>query len=248
MSTFYAERPLIIAHRGASAVAPENTLAAFEAAVEAGADGVELDVMRCRSGELVVVHDDTVDRTTDGSGLVRTISKDSLRMLDAGSWFGLEYAGQRIPTLEEALAFVERGIRLNIEIKSQMLRSEGLEEEIADMIRAQRCEDRVLISSFNPLVLMRMKDVAPELQRGLLYAPGSLRSSPRIWRHFVQPQALHPHHNVVDEEYIHWARDNGYRVNVWTVNEAARMREMTALGVDGIITDHPARLRRLLYS
>ncbi|MFP3895409.1 MAG: glycerophosphodiester phosphodiesterase [Anaerolineales bacterium] len=248
MNTFYAKKPLIIAHRGASAVAPENTLAAFRAAVEAGADGIEMDVMRCHSGELMVVHDDTVDRTTDGSGLVRTISKDSLRMLDAGSWFGPEHAGQRIPTLDDVLPFVEGGIRLNIEIKSQGLRSEGLEEEIADMIRAREYEDRILISSFNPLVLMRLRNVAPEIQRGLLYTPGSLRSSPRIWRHLVQPQALHPHHSVVDEEYIRWAKENGYRVNVWTVNEAERMREMIALDVDGIITDHPARLRRFLYS
>ncbi len=248
MNAFYIERPLIIAHRGASAVAPENTLAAFRAAMEAGADGIELDVIRCRSGELMVVHDDTVDRTTDGSGLVRTISRDNLHMLDAGSWFGPEYAGQRIPTLEEVLAFVERGIKLNIEIKSQRLRSEGLEEQIADMIRAHGYEEAVLLSSFNPLVLMRLRNVAPELQRGLLYTPGSLRSSPRIWRRFVKPRALHPHHSVVDEKYVRWAHDGGYRINVWTVDEAERMREMIALGVDGIITDHPARLRQLLYS
>jgi glycerophosphoryl diester phosphodiesterase len=142
---------------------------------------------------------------------------------------------------------VDPGVRLNIEIKSRELRGEGLEEGISTLIRARNRQEDVLISSFNPFVLLRMRRAASELQRGLLYTPGSLRSSPRIWRRFVEPQALHPHHSIVDEGYLCWAHDRGYRVNVWTVNDAERMRDMIDLGVDGIITDHPARLRQLLY-
>jgi glycerophosphoryl diester phosphodiesterase len=250
---FYRDRPLVIAHRGASGVAPENTLAAFEAAIEAKADAVELDVTRCGSGELVVIHDETVDRTTNGSGLVRTMSYLVLRDLDAGCRFPedtdacREFRGQRIPLLSEVLDLVGDRALLNIEVKGQRLRDERIEVDVAELVRDRGLEARVVMSSFNPLSLRRMRMVAPELQRGLLYTTQMPFYLARAWsRAFVRPHALHPHYTMVDERYVRWAKRGGYRVNVWTVNHLAEMERLIVLGVDGIITNHPSLLRGLL--
>jgi glycerophosphoryl diester phosphodiesterase len=228
-------------------VAPENTLAAFAAAIDAGADGIELDVTRCASGEIVVMHDDTVDRTTDGSGPVSQLSSAALRELDAGGWFESQFAGERVPLLEEVFELIRGTLRINVEIKGMRLRGDGLEREVADMIERHKLEPWALISSFNPWALWRMKVSAPALQRGLLYAPGQPLALARAWvRHLVRPGALHPQMGLVNKAYMAWARRQGYRVNVWTVNEDTAIEQMIALGVDGIITDHPARARQLL--
>ena len=242
----YNDRPLVIAHRGASDVAPENTLAAFQAAIEADADGIELDVTRCATGEIVVIHDDTLDRTTNGSGPVSVIPFFSLRELDAGSWFGPDFADQRIPLLQEVLDLAGQRVKINIEIKSRGRRGDGIEEEIAAMIRARGLGKEVIISSFNPAALLRIKRVAPELPRGLLYSPGLPIPLARAWfRPLVKPDALHPHSSIVNDRYMRSAHRRGYQVNVWTVNSLTEMHRMIAAGVDGIITDHPARLRQL---
>jgi len=244
---FYAERPLVIAHRGACDEAPENTLAAFRAAMEADADGIELDVSACATGELVVLHDNCVDRTTNSSGRVETMSLSVLRELDAGRWFDPRFAGERIPTLDEVLELVGDRLRVNIEIKGMSLRDRGVEARVAETVRRYGAQERVLISSFNPLALTRIQRAAPELQRALLYSAGQPFYLARGWaRVFVRPEALHPHHRMVDAAYMRWARQSGYRVNVWTVDDPADMQRLIALGVDGIITNHPARLRALL--
>lgn len=244
---FYGEQPLVFAHRGASDVAPENTLAAFRAAIEADADGIELDVTRCLTGEIVVIHDDTLDRTTNGSGPVASIPFYALRELDAGSWFAPEYASERIPTLREALDLVGHRLRIQIEIKGRDLRGNGIEEEIAEAIRARGLEERVLIISFNPMSLIRMKRVAPELQRGLLYGPDLPIYLARAWaRPMVAPHALHPHYSTITEDVVRRARRRGYRINAWTVDTPEAMRRMIDVGVDAMTTNHPAQLRELL--
>lgn len=244
---FYTASPLTMAHRGARDMAPENTLAAFEAAIEADADGIELDVTRCATGEIVVIHDDTLDRTTNGSGAVSETPFSALRALDAGSWFGPEFAGQRVPTLQEVLDLFGHRLRFNIEIKGRAIKSDGIEQEIAELVLARKLQEEVIISSFNPAALWRMRYVAPELRRGLLYAPelpaclAQPVSAPLVW-----PNALHPHYTQVNASMLRAVRQLGLRVNVWTVNEIAEMKRLIALGVDGIITDHPAQLRALL--
>ncbi len=246
-ASFYLDRPLNIAHRGARDSAPENTVAAFELALANGADGIELDVTRCRSGEIVVLHDDTVDRTTNGSGSVADLSYEALRELDAGSWFAERYAGEHIPLLTDVLDAVGGKLRINIEIKGRSFRSDGIEEEIAGLVRSRGLTDSVIISSFNPWALGRMKRVAPELPIALLYwgkSPVYLRrAQPRLW---LRPQALHPERGLVNARYVSWAHRQGLRVNVWTVNEPSQMRCLIAYGVDGIITDRPALLARVL--
>ncbi|NLG49687.1 MAG: glycerophosphodiester phosphodiesterase [Chloroflexi bacterium] len=244
---FYGEQPLVIAHRGARDVAPENTLAAFQAALDADADGIELDVTRCATGEIVVIHDDTLDRTTNGSGPVAQTSFCALRALDAGAWFAPQFAGERVPLLSEVLDLVGHRTRINIEIKGRDWKGDGIEVEIARMVRERGLEQEVIISSFNPTALVRMHRAAPELQRGLLYAPNMpAYLSPAWTRLLTHPEALHPYYAMMDAEAVRRAQSKGCRVNVWTVNAPQDMQQMIALGVDAIITDHPAQLREML--
>lgn len=248
MPGYYLERPLVMAHRGARDSAPENTMAAFRAALDAGADAIELDVKRCATGEVVVIHDATVDRTTDGSGRVADLTLYDLRALDAGSWFAPAFAGEPIPLLSEVLDWAHDRIRLNIEIKDDGLQRPGLEQEIAAMLQ-ERClgPEQTLICSFDPGSLWRMRRAAPELPRGLLYTEDRSIASAQRWpRWLLRPEALHPYYAMVDDEYLAWARRTLHRVNVWTVNEAEDIRRMLALGVDGVITDHPTLARQLL--
>lgn len=246
---FYREdRPLIIAHRGARDVAPENTLAAFRAALEAGADGIELDVTRCATGEIVVIHDDTVDRTTDGHGRVAEMPFAALHELDAGRWFGEAFRGERIPLLEEVLDLVGGKLRINIEIKGKNWRDEGVEARVAEMIRQRGLISSIIISSFNPWALQRMRRAAPDVRLGFLYAMPKLGVdfapffAPRFWG----AEALHPHLALVDDTYVARCQRLGLRLNVWTVNAPEDIQRFAALGVDGIITDHPALAKDLL--
>jgi len=245
------ERVLNIAHRGASTAAPPNTLAAFEKAVELGADGIEFDVHLSADGVPVVIHDSTVDGTTDGSGRVARMTLAQLKRLDAGASFDPTFAGERIPTLEEVLETMGNRLLLNIELKTVSSRDNGLERAVIAQIK--RCglddDNRVLLSSFNPLSLRRAKKIAPHIPTGLLYAPylpPPLRSA---WLAFLAPhEARHPEHTMVNARYMAWARQRGYRVNTWTVDDPDEMRRLIGLGVDSIITNVPDVLHSVLES
>lgn len=245
--SFYSPRPLNFGHRGAPEFAPENTLAAFEAARQMGADGVELDVSLTSDGVPVVCHNFTVDQTTNGRGRIRDLTVTQIKTLDAGSRFHPRFAGERIPTLQEVLEWAGDDMLLNIELKSLSLRDEGLERAVLHLIQQYDLCERVTISSFNPFALRRIKMLDAEIQTGLLYAPALPIPLRRAWlRHLAQPNALHPHHTMVSPEYFYWARNRGYRVNTWTVNEPDEMRRLLRLGVDAIITDRPDLLRAVL--
>ncbi len=246
---------LNIAHRGASVAAPPNTLAAFEKAAELGAHGVELDIHLSADSVPVVIHDFTVDATTDGTGRVAEMTLAQLKQLDAGSWFDPAFAGERIPTLEEVLEAVGSRLLLNIELKDFSLCNKRLERVVIGLIEqhssscGQPLEDRVLLSSFNPFSLRRAKKIAPHIQAGLLYSPNLPLPLRRAWLAFLFPhEARHPEHTMVDADYMAWARRRGYRVNTWTVDDADEMRRLISLGVDGIITNVPGVLRSVLES
>ncbi len=241
------ERVLNIAHRGASTVAPPNTLAAFVKAAELGADGIEFDVHLSADGVPVVIHDFTVDATTDGYGRVADLTLAQLQTLDAGCRFAPAFAGERIPTLDQVLNAVSERLLLNIELKSTAIRDNGLERAVIALIEQRGLSDRVLISSFNPFSLRRARRCASHIPLGLLYAPDLPLLLRRAWLAPLAPhQARHPHHAMVDARYMAWAKKHGYRVNTWTVNEPDEMRRLIALGVDAIITDVPDVLRRVL--
>jgi glycerophosphoryl diester phosphodiesterase len=247
LSFLKSRQILNIAHRGASVAAPPNTLAAFEKAVALGADGIELDVRLCSDGVPVVIHDATVDATTDGSGPVAIMTLAQLKELDAGAPFDPTFAGERIPTLMEVLETVGEQLLLNIELKSGTPLNDGLEQAVFDVIERCALDERVLLSSFNPLALRRIQKTAPHLATALLYTPAT-RTSLALGR-LISPNpyaAVHPHHTMVDQHYIGWARQHKYRVHVWTVDDVAEMRRLVGCGVDGIITNVPDLLHGVL--
>jgi glycerophosphoryl diester phosphodiesterase len=242
-------RTLVIAHRGASAVAPPNTLTAFERAVELGADAVELDVHLSADGVPVVIHDATVDATTDGNGRVADMTLAQLKQLDAGFSFDPAFAGERIPTLAEVLEAIGSRLLVNIELKSTSLCDGRLEQTVIAQVEQHRLSDRVLLSSFNPLSLRRAKKTAPHVPVGLLHGPDLPLPLRRAWlAPLVRHEARHPEHTLVDTRFMAWARQHGYRVNTWTVDDPDEMRRLIDLGVDGIITNVPDALRSILKS
>ena len=247
LDDLYQQQVLNFAHRGASAAAPANTLAAFRLAAEMGADGVELDVQLARDGEVVVIHDFAVDSTTNGRGAVREMTLAQLKELDAGSWFDPAFAGERIPTLQEVFDAIGHRLLVNVEIKSLPLRGRGLEAEVVRLIEDNNLVHRVIVSSFNPLSLRKVKGFNPNVTTALLYGPRQSLLLRHAWLGSVTPHEFrHPHYSMVNERFLGWARQKGYRVNTWTVDEVDEMRRLIALGVDGIITDCPDLLAEVL--
>ena len=241
------QQTLNIAHRGASAAAPPNTLAAFEAALQLGADGIEFDVRLCVDGVPVVIHDATVDATTDGSGAVGRLTLSELKELDAGSWFDPAFAGERIPALTEVLETLGGRMLLNVELKGGALLNDRLARAVANAIELHDLAGHVLLSSFNPLILRRLQRYAPHLDTGLLTTSSAWLKS--VIGRAMSPSglaALHPHHTLVDQGYVRWARQHGYRVHVWTVDDPTEMRRLIRAGVDGIITNVPHVLHDVL--
>lgn len=242
-------RPLLIAHRGASTGAPENTLAAFRLAREQGADGVELDVMRCGSGEVVVFHDDDLARL-GGPGRsardqVRALPLAALREIDLG-------AGERIPLLDEVFETLGPELLVNIELKTppdwlDRARDHGLAKAVAELVRRHGFEARALISSFDPLLLARFRAAAPSVGTGLLFGADQSRPFRHAWAApLLRPLALHPESTLVDQVALGRWRARGYLVHTWTVDDPAELRCLAALGVDAVITNRPAESRRAL--
>jgi glycerophosphoryl diester phosphodiesterase len=247
VSSFYLDRPLNFAHRGARLEAPDNTLPAFLLAAELGADGIEFDVQLTRDGELVVIHDFVLETTTDGQGPVRDRTLAELKELDAGSWFDPVFSRERIPTLQEVIEAVGHRLLLNIELKTTSLQDDGLAAAVVRSIEDNHLLDQTIVSSFNPLAVWRVKVKNPWIFTGLLYGPQMPIVARRPWlRHLVQPDALHPHHTLVNEQHMSWARKQGYRVHTWMVDEPGEMRQLMHQGVDLIITARPDILAQVL--
>ncbi len=240
MEAIYLDRPLNFAHRGACKVAPENTLAAFQAAVQLGAEGIEFDVQFSKDKELVVIHDFVLQTKTNGLGPVAAKTLAELKDLDAGMSFSEEFAGERIPTLQEVFDAVGDALLLNIELKSQSLSGEGLAEATVELVEKNHLTDRVVVSSFQPFIIDRVRKLNPRVPTGLLYSPDMNLILRKAWlRWLVRPWALHPQHDMVDEAYMAWARRQGYRVHIWTADEPEELRRLVRCGVDIVITNRP---------
>ena len=232
---------LVFGHRGAMAQAPMNTLAAFDLAREQGADGIELDVQLSRDGHLVVIHDETVDSTTDGRGSLSQFTLSALKRLDAGGWFATNFAGQRIPTLDEVFDAFGNEMLINVEIKARRDSLDRVERQLADCICRHNMRDRVIVSCFDPAILRRVRSMTPLVMMGFLHQPDMPAAHHRPLR-IMRHEARHPRHDMVDEAYMNWARAQGYYVNVWTVNAGERALQLKGLGVNAIITDEPGRI------
>ena len=238
--------PLVIAHRGASVYAPENTIAAFRLAVEFGADAVELDAKLTADGQIIVHHDRTLDRTTNGTGLIQARTLAELQYLDAGSHFNPSYAGERIPTLNEVFQAVADRMLINIELSNYASPFDRLPEAVVKLIREFGLEKRVLLSSFNPVGLMKARKLAPEIQLGLLVVDKEPRWLRAFFNMIAPHEAIHPSIALVSEEMIEDQHRQGCWVNVWTVNELEDIKRLVHLSVEGVITDVPDLAREVV--
>jgi len=244
-------------HRGAAALAPENTLASFRKAIELGADAVEMDLQATRDGVVVIIHDDTVDRTTDGHGRVTDLGLAEIKRLDAGVKFGPAFRGERIPTLREVIDLVKTSgkdrFRLNLEIKFAEGR-EGqpadLEERILQVLRETDFLGRVTVQSFHHPSPAKMKTLAPSIPTGLLVGQRRQPNDPVAAVRQYHADYYAPHYSLVTAELLGALHRAGIPVVTWTVNDPADMRRLIEMGVgtvpgDGIISDYPDRLVNL---
>ncbi len=243
--------PLVIAHRGFSKIHPENTLAAFEAAIAAGADAIELDLTLCADGEFVVIHDDTLDRTTDGTGLVCEQTLAQLRALDAGKGFGGVAGDTRIPALAQLLEQIAPRIMLNIEVKPFFALEQVEAFQLAlgrliEELHRRHLLDRVVLSSFNFFVLRWLRAQDPQLRLAFLYTRVMTELEP-VWAcRQVGAEACNPQQLEADQVLIGKLHAAGLKCYPYTVNDPARMRQLIAWKADGMFTDDPALLRRIV--
>ncbi|WP_422479027.1 glycerophosphodiester phosphodiesterase [Pleomorphochaeta sp. DL1XJH-081] len=232
----------VYAHRGFSGRYPENTMVAFEKAAEAGCDGIELDVQLTRDGQLVVIHDETVDRTTDGSGLVSAYSMAELGKLNASSPLPAYTAITRIPSFEEYCAWAAStaGVVTNVELKSSVIYYPDLERKALDMVIRYGLEGRVFFSSFNHLSILEIKRMAPHIPCGALVEQQGLKYAGYYCEKFGFDY-FHPGRPSVTKESVAECHAHGIAVNVWTVNTVDDYRMMEAIGVDGVFTNYPGK-------
>lgn len=241
--------PVIFAHRGASSYAPENTLAAFDLAYRQGAEAIELDAKLTADGQVVVIHDQSVDRTTQGSGRVKEMSLAQLKTLDAGSHFDVMFKGEPIPTLDEVFAAFGQLLFINVELTNYASVLDRLPDKVAVLVKQHKLVQRVMFSSFNPIALLRIHRLLPKTPVGLLALPGNSGAWARSWPGRIVPyQALHPALNDVTPTLVEECHRLGRRVFVWTVNQVEDMRRLMEMKVDGIFTDDPVRARKAIYS
>lgn len=232
--------PAVFAHRGASAYAPENTLSAFKLAINQNADGIELDVTLTADGQVVVIHDTSIDRTTTGKGQVKFMDLSTLRQFDAGSWFGPAYAGECIPTLNEVLELIGDKVIINIEIQPFNSSLRHTTEKVASLVAHHGLENTIIFSSFNPRALNQIHRQLPTVPIGILLRPGILGALFKlIFDGWVNYRSIHPHYSAVTPKMIQRAKKEGHRVIAYTVNHPDDIRWLFAMGVDGIFTDDP---------
>jgi len=236
------EHPLIIGHRGYSAKYPENTLAAFQGALDAGVKMIELDVTLTRDRKLIVIHDDTLERTTNGRGPVSDYRLDELKELDAGSWFDPRFADERIPTLEEVIDLIEGCIRINIEIKSSAYEAhqppDAIEKQVLELVRGKTAKDSVLISSFEWKILENIRRTGDAPAIGLLSQHAADMSSVKNCKR-LKAFSWNASQRKLDRQQVAMMHDAGVRVYAYTVNSRDLLKKLLAMGVDGVFSDDP---------
>lgn len=222
---------MIQAHRGASGYAPENTMSSFKMALELKADYLELDVHLTKDGHLVILHDETVDRTTDGKGAVKDMTLAEIKKLDAGIKYAQKFKGEKVPALDELLKTFSGKIKFNIEIKG-----EGCEAGVVKLIKKYKIEKDVMVSSFHHEYLQKIKELEPSI-----VTAGLVMMGPKIkhLKNTIKANYLNIHESFLTKAIYDKAHEFGLGVIVWTVNEKENMKKFAQLGVDGIITNFP---------
>jgi len=238
-------RPLIWAHRGASGYLPENTICAFEKAIELGADGIELDIHKTKDGELVVIHDEWLIRTTGVGGMVKDFTLEELQKLNANKNVPkCDYAP--IPSMREVFELIApTNLMINIELKTGIVFYENIEADIIEMVKEYNMQDRVIYSSFNHASVMKIKELDPNAKTGFLYADGPLDMPAYGKKHGVD--ALHPAlYNLQYPGFVEETKKQGLALNVWTVNEEEHIKMVCDAQVDAIITNYPDKARKIV--
>ena len=237
----------IFAHRGFSGIAPENTMAAFERAVAIKADGIETDVHLSKDGKVVICHDETIDRTTSGSGLIQDYTFEQLQAFDAGSKFAPEFSRERIPALEDLLKLVRQtDLLLNIELKTDKIAYPQIEAKVVALLKDYDLVERAMISSFNFRSIAKVKELMPELPTAALMKNPNTISD--FWERMLELKvaAVHPEHKYLDHDFIDAAHKRGILVNTWTPNQTEELRRLLELQPDGVITNFPDIARQIL--
>lgn len=237
--------PLIIAHRGASGDAPENTLAAFRLAMDSGADMIELDLHRSKDGALVVCHDSKLYRTARVKKTIQQLTLKELKRLDVGSWFHPRFSGETIPTLEEVLELTTNRIRLNIEIKEGSSLYPGIEKRLIELLESFRMIGSVLVSSFDYHALDAVRAINPEVAIGLLAERGDIKHLIRK-ASGLSASSLNLYTKIAAPKSVQEAHRHGLQVYVYTVNQVRLMNYYLLMGVDGVFTNFPDRMAQLL--
>lgn len=235
----------IFAHRGSSGTHPENTITAFKEAVRLGVDGIELDIQLTKDGELVVIHDYTLDRTTDGTGKILDYTVEELKAFDAGSKFSPEFAGETIPTFREVLALLQdTDIELNIEIKKPVKEDTGIEKKMIQELEEYQYSNRSIISSFNHDSLKRVISINKDLECAILY----MKKFENPWEYAAEigAKALHTYRPETDREMVTEAQHKGFPVRVFTINKAEDMTKFFETKVAAIFTDYSEKAMKLL--
>ena len=232
---------LKVAHRGASGEAPENTMASFQRAIAQGADVIETDARLSKDKEIVLIHDETVERTTDGRGKVSQLTLNEIKSLDAGSWFGKGFSGEKIPTLSEALEVIRGRTKLNIELKGKDLL---LMPKVTNLLKEEGFTKEAILSSFNYSFIEAAKKLEPRITTGLLFAtPAQSGKSFPYWK---WADLILPRYNLVSEDLVKRAHSKSLKVIAWTVDEPEEIKRLIDLGVDGIASNYPALLAKSL--
>lgn len=239
-----SSRPWVIAHRGGKKWAPENTMAAFKASLDAGVDGIELDIHRCKSGELVVIHDETLERTTDGKGFVKDFSYDELARLSAGRWYGPAFESEKVPLLKDVLTLIDGKINLLIEVKNAPIEYPGIEADLIAQLDQYKHDDKVMVISFDHTFLKRFHEKAPQYKVAFLDV--AIVSDIGSYAGSIGASGWNPGFGEIRKDAVDSAHSAGLTVNPWTVNGSDQWENATSMGVDGIITDDPSGLIEFL--
>ncbi|MBY7144647.1 glycerophosphodiester phosphodiesterase [Virgibacillus sp. NKC19-3] len=231
---------LNFAHRGSLTEAPENTIPAFEKAIDRGAKGLELDVQLTKDDKLVVSHDHTFKRhNKDVEGRIRDFSLEEIRQIDVGSSFGKQFAGLTLPTLDEVLAIAPNDLHLNIEIKNIPVIYDGIEEILLACLSDNHRLDHVIISSFDHVALKKVQDQNADIPLGMLFYYRPLNAWDYVTRSGLNIRSIHPHHVYTDRNFVENCKALGYEVYPFTVNATERYAELLDYGVDGVFSNNP---------
>lgn len=244
-----SKSPIIVAHRGSSAVAPENTIASFRQAIVDGADAIELDVRLSKDNEVVVSHDRTVNRTTNGKGLLKDFTQSELKSLNAGRWFHRKYSGETIPTLDEVFEVLGSRVGIDIEIKDDDRQPMSLKflERCIELINKHQAANFVLISSFNYMLLKHIKMLQPEIATGILYSP--LRNFRLSIHHLIEKTNANLFicaKSYLKRSIVSNLREKNIQVGTYTINDEASLNRVMKKGIDFIFSDNPAKISKFL--